>query len=173
MSSRQEVLEIYTDGACQKNGKADALAGIGVYFGKDDPRNISAVLEKTPHTNNRAELWAIKRAFDIIEIENPHVAKVYTDSIYSIKSLTEWITKWKKNKWINTSKKPVSNKDILEPLEVQYNMLKETITIELIHVRGHTGLEDGNHYADRLATDALKNPDANQTAEGVKRQRVE
>ena len=32
---------VYTDGACSNNGKPYARAGYGVYFGKDDPRNVS------------------------------------------------------------------------------------------------------------------------------------
>jgi len=46
---------IYTDGACPNNGKDGARAGIGVWFGRNDPRNIS---ERCPgdQTNNRAEM---------------------------------------------------------------------------------------------------------------------
>ena len=36
---------VYTDGACSKNGKEGASAGIGVYFGEGDPRNISRRIE--------------------------------------------------------------------------------------------------------------------------------
>ena len=41
---KKEVLRetnVYTDGACVDNGKAYARAGYGVYFGKNDPRNVS------------------------------------------------------------------------------------------------------------------------------------
>jgi ribonuclease HI len=33
-----ETLHVWTDGACRNNGKKGAVAGVGVYFGKDDPR---------------------------------------------------------------------------------------------------------------------------------------
>ena len=57
---------IYTDGACSKNGYAGACAGIGVYFGPNDPRNISKkVIGK--QTNNTAELSAIIYAYKQIE----------------------------------------------------------------------------------------------------------
>lgn len=29
---------VYTDGACQKNGKVGAIAGIGIWWGHNDPR---------------------------------------------------------------------------------------------------------------------------------------
>ena len=32
---------VYTDGACEGNGKAGARAGIGVYWGPDHPWNVS------------------------------------------------------------------------------------------------------------------------------------
>ena len=32
---------IYTDGACSNNGRENAKAGIGIYFGKDDKRIMS------------------------------------------------------------------------------------------------------------------------------------
>ena len=38
------VIEIYTDGACFNNGHPNAQAGIGVFFGDHNPRNISAPL---------------------------------------------------------------------------------------------------------------------------------
>jgi len=37
-TSNKRVLQVYTDGSSRGNGKAGAVAGVGVYFGKDDPR---------------------------------------------------------------------------------------------------------------------------------------
>ena len=48
-------LHIYTDGACRGNGTPHARAGYGVYYGPNDPRNISERLSGA-QTNNRAEL---------------------------------------------------------------------------------------------------------------------
>jgi hypothetical protein len=31
---------VYTDGACQRNGKIGAIAGIGVWWSPDDPRQV-------------------------------------------------------------------------------------------------------------------------------------
>jgi ribonuclease HI len=52
---------VYTDGACSKNGTRNASAGIGVFFGENDSRNISAKL-LGKQTNNLAELTAIVQA---------------------------------------------------------------------------------------------------------------
>jgi ribonuclease HI len=40
---------IYTDGACRSNGKDNAIAGYGVFFGDNDIRNVSA---KVPQNLN-------------------------------------------------------------------------------------------------------------------------
>ena len=42
ISEISETIEyIYTDGGCINNGKPNAIAGIGIYFGENDPRNVS------------------------------------------------------------------------------------------------------------------------------------
>ena len=66
-----EPIHVYTDGACSNNGKPDAKAGFGVYFGENDNRNLSETFTG-PQTNNRAELLAIIRALTILResIEN-------------------------------------------------------------------------------------------------------
>lgn len=51
----QNVTVVYTDGSCKRNGKADSVAGIGVFFGEDDPRNVSERIAGN-QTNQRAEL---------------------------------------------------------------------------------------------------------------------
>ena len=58
-------INVYTDGACVNNGKPDARAGFGVWFGENDPRNVSESFTG-PQTNNRAELLAIIRALTIL-----------------------------------------------------------------------------------------------------------
>jgi ribonuclease HI len=157
MADRTELLAIYTDGACTNNGKADAAAGVGVYLGKDDPRNVSMPLEKVPHTNNRAELWAIKLALDIIEEEKPIKAIIHTDSQYALKSLTVWIVNWKKNGWLNAKKKPILNKDIIQPIEAQLTKMsvEDGIVVSISYVTGHSGDVDGNYHADLLATQGV------------------
>lgn len=58
-------LSVYTDGACTKNGKPGAKAGYGVFFGDDNPYNLSEPLEGHP-TNQRAEMTAALEAMRIV-----------------------------------------------------------------------------------------------------------
>ena len=59
---------VYTDGACIHNGKKYAKAGIGIFFGIGDKRNVSERITGK-QTNNAAELEAILRFFQILEKE--------------------------------------------------------------------------------------------------------
>jgi ribonuclease HI len=43
-SKEGEVIKVWTDGACRANGKANAAAGLGVWFGSHDPRFVLLAL---------------------------------------------------------------------------------------------------------------------------------
>ena len=62
-------MNIYTDGSCTDNGKLNARAGIGIYFGENDERNYSEELKGQNLTNNIAELTAILIAFKLLKKE--------------------------------------------------------------------------------------------------------
>ena len=95
-----KIYVVFTDGACANNGKPGAKAGIGVYFGVEDPRNVSRKIDGR-QTNNRAELLAIMEVFKILneEINSGVTVTIYTDSKYSINVLTSWAENWEKNDW--------------------------------------------------------------------------
>ena len=86
---------VYTDGACSNNGRANAKAGLGVYFGENDARNMSKRVEGK-QTNNTAELSAIIEVFNICkdDIENDKKIIIYSDSTYSIRCCGEYGEKY-------------------------------------------------------------------------------
>ncbi|KAI0650458.1 hypothetical protein C8Q79DRAFT_902247, partial [Trametes meyenii] len=55
----QEEVEIHTDGACVSNGMANARAGSGLWYGPDDPRNMSVRVPMDRPTNQVAEFYAV------------------------------------------------------------------------------------------------------------------
>lgn len=152
-------LIIFTDGACTKNGKADAKAGMGIYFPNNELKNISEKFTQSPITNQRAELYAIYIALSkaVQEINKYNKIVIYSDSMYSIKSLTEWIKNWEKNGWKTANNKPVQNLDIIRPIYSMLNDHKGKILFH--HVKSHTGgdsfEEKGNDMADKLAVSAV------------------
>ena len=159
-------LIIYTDGSCINNGQPNATAGIGVYFGKNDPKNLSEKFTDQP-TNQRAELYAVIKALDII-YDNPEYNNkltkiiIYTDSEYTIKCITKWIHSWLQNNWQTSNGEMVKNKKYIECL---YKLTKQFKNVDFKHVRSHTGKLDihsiGNQEADRLAVEASVQPNLN------------
>lgn len=140
---------VYCDGACKGNGQVGSIAGIGVWWGHNDPKNLS---ERCPgdQTNNRAELIAIVR---ILETTPPLKRKllIKTDSQYSIQCVTTWIYKWMANGFRTAGGQPVKNCALIKYLSALLHARRVAgETVEFKHVRGHVGLE-GNEAADRLA----------------------
>ncbi|KAJ2898767.1 hypothetical protein MKZ38_003677 [Zalerion maritima] len=149
----REVVEIYTDGASQGNGSSRAVAGVGVYFGNNDPRNVSEPLPGEPQTNQRAELMAILRALQSVALDGRVV--IYSDSQYSIKCVTEWFQSWRKNNWM-TKAGPVKNRDLVESiLDLLEIRAKEGGHTKFQWVKGHSN-NPGNVAADRLAVQGCR-----------------
>ena len=144
---------VYTDGACSNNGKINASAGIGIFFGIDDLRNVSKKIEGK-QTNNIAELTAIIETFSIIEkdIINGKNITIISDSEYAIKCVTSYGEKCDKKKW-NVD---IPNKELVK---IAYELYKNTSNIQFIHIKAHTNYTDihsiGNDNADRLANLAI------------------
>ena len=154
-------LVVYTDGACPFNGKNVQKGGIGVYFGKNDPRNISQCIYAEPMTNNFAELSAIQKAIEHFMNQSEYYEMIiYTDSLYCINCLVHWRKGWKQRGWKKTDGKDILNLNILKKLdEMLESSFKSSTVDECVHFRhvhGHCGIE-GNEQADQLATKACTN----------------
>jgi ribonuclease HI len=148
-ASTGEYIKIWTDGACRGNGKKGAMAGVGVWFGPNDDRNVSERLIGDRQTNQRAELVAIKRALDMCPLNrNAHIV---SDSNYAIKCVTEWFISWEANSWKSSTGKAVENRDIVEEIILRIRereMCKAKTKFEW--VKGHSD-NFGNNAADGLA----------------------
>jgi len=151
----QPIIHVYTDGSCINNGKPNAIAGMGIYFGEDDPRNVSRKVDGK-QTNNTAELGAILLACEILkkEIAEKKRIVIYSDSEYAIKCFTTYGRKLQHKGF--KSDKPIPN---LELLKKGLDIFCNHTNITLKHIRAHTGKSDehslGNEEADRLANEAI------------------
>lgn len=148
------MIYIYTDGSCINNGKKNAKAGIGVYFGENDERNVSKRI-KGKQTNNTAELKAILKAMKIIKKEDNFKdldITIYTDSKYSILCATSYGKKNNDNNWC----KQIANKELVQKLYRRFNKYDN---ISLKYIKAHTNNNDihsiGNSMADYLANKCL------------------
>lgn len=147
------ILHIYTDGSSLLNGRAGAAAGVGVWFGEGDPRNVSERLTGEPQTNQRAELTAVLRALQKVSVDQD--IRIFSDSKYSISCVTEWYVNWKKNGW-NTKEGPVKNKDLVEAIRSKIDDRDASGSKTLFQwVKGHKDTW-GNVAADQLAVDGAK-----------------
>lgn len=115
------IYYVFTDGACAANGTDYAVGGIGVYFGKDNLKNVSKPLEGYPQTNQRAELAAVRAVYETIDqMNNGLPYEINTDSTYVINCLTKWCHNWQRNGWKNEGGFDVKNQDLLKDiLELQ------------------------------------------------------
>jgi ribonuclease HI len=138
------LVEIYTDGACRGNpgpGGWGALLTAGEHV-----KELSGADPLT--TNNRMELTAVIRALEALK--RPSELRIFTDSEYVRRGITEWMPSWKARGWKTADRKPVKNQDLWERLDT----LAAGHQIEWRWVRGHSGIP-GNERVDQLANEAI------------------
>jgi ribonuclease HI len=138
----------FTDGACAGNGQAGAKAGIGVFFGQNNPWNISAPLHPGwPQTSNTAEIIAAITAVNVAHSHGEYLLEIHSDSEVMIKGITEWIHTWEVNGWRNGEGRPVVNMECFQALKEAISRMNH---VQFVHVRGHQR-DPGNEEANRLA----------------------
>ncbi len=133
-------VNIYTDGACSGNPGPGGWGAVLIC--EENKKEIYGSAKET--TNNRMELTAAIEA--IRALKTRCVINLYTDSIYVMKGITEWIVNWKKRNWRGSDKKEIKNQD----LWIQLDKLVCEHTINWIWVKGHSG-DFYNDLADSLA----------------------
>jgi len=138
------MLDIYTDGACSGN---PGPGGWGVLLQNGESETELCGGEPST-TNNRMELLAVIEALQ--SLTQPVTARVYTDSQYVQKGISQWIHDWKRRGWKTAGKEPVKNEDLWRRLDA----LAAGHTIEWHWVKGHNGHPE-NERVDALARTGL------------------
>ena len=138
------IVEIYTDGACRGNPGPGGWAALLSCEGRE--KELAGAEALT--TNNRMELTAVIRALEALK--KPAQARVFTDSQYVRRGITEWVPSWKARGWRTADRKPVKNQD----LWVELDNLAAAHRVEWHWVPGHAGVP-GNERVDRLANQAI------------------
>ena len=134
------LVEIYADGACRGN---PGPGGWGVLL-RAGGRDREMCGGEAQTTNNRMELTAVIEGLSSLARRSR--VRVYTDSQYVQKGISEWVRDWKRRDWRTAGKKPVKNVDLWKRLDE----LAARHDIEWHWVRGHDGHVE-NERADRLA----------------------
>jgi ribonuclease HI len=170
------TVPVFTDGGTWGNGRADSRGSYAVYIPPIDGLPEVTIMDRyygTPVTNNRCELAAISMALKFM-ITNAHIfrgkhIRLYSDSEYAIKSLTQYIGAWKRNGWKKADGKPVMNTDMIREIDELIQIITRTIVeiLEFVHVRSHQSEPRdkntekwltwyGNDRADKMTGEILR-----------------
>ncbi len=136
----EDVIEIFTDGACSGNPGPGGWGALLRY--KDVEKELSGGAAAT--TNNRMEMMAAIAALEALK--RPSRVRLTTDSVYLKDGITKWIHAWKKRGWKTAAKKPVKNVDLWQRLEQALSPHE----VRWHWVKGHAGHPE-NERADELA----------------------
>ena len=138
---RVPEINIYTDGACHDNGKANARCGSGVWVEHGHAWNKAVRIPGNDQSNQIGEIAAVVIAASTVPPSWP--MKIHTDSKYVIDGLTENLPRWEDRGWIG-----IKNDRFFK--KAAYLLKKRTATTSFQWVKGHEG-NLGNEESDRLA----------------------
>ena len=144
MADKNEILNIYTDGACKGNPGIGGWGAILEYG--NTKKEIKGYSIDT--TNNIMELTAVIKALECLNRKCKIV--ITTDSNYVKNGITDWIKSWKNNGWKTAKKSPVKNKE----LWIKLDSLVANHDIDWKWIKGHSG-HPQNERADELANEAI------------------
>lgn len=156
--SEKITINIYVDGSSRGNPGPGGYGVVAFVHENDKIPDYSyseVSIENT--TNNREELKAILKAFEYAErVQKNNFYKdynltfiIHSDSAYCVNICNDWIYTWARNNWINSKKKVIENKDLIETLYKYINT--DFFPCQIIKTTGHGGVY-GNELADALAT---------------------
>ncbi len=149
---------IYCDGACSGNPGPGGWGSIVI--ARDSVIELGGGDSAT--TNNRMEMSAVLEALRYCQKTYTRgelgTIQIFTDSVYVIRGITQWIFGWKKRGWKNAKNEAVSNQDIWVQLDKLVFDIKNNLTddIKWNFVKGHSGVA-GNERCDVIAVAYSKN----------------
>lgn len=166
---KENIMHVFTDGACPGNGKRNANAAWGALLVSNDyivlDRFSGAIPLSESQTNQRAELTALLRGLEVAEKQlarNSDLKKIqiWSDSQYSINCASVWGPTWKSRGWKKQGGE-IQHLDLIRVLVEKTQSLG--FKIEYKWLKGHKGGESQwvfpwkfNHMVDELANSALR-----------------
>jgi len=148
MKNETKILKevvIYCDGSCKGNPGPGGWAAILIYRGTR--KILTGFARET--TNNIMELTCAIKALE--KLKESCTVALYSDSVYLVKGMTEWIRNWKEKDWKNSKKKRVKNLELWQQLDT----LSKKHNVYWQWVKGHDGHPE-NEECDRRAKAEIK-----------------
>ncbi len=147
-------ITIYGDGACSGNPGPGGYGAI-IIFADESVRELAKHEPQT--TNNRMEILAILDSFRFLlksaQLERAENIQVFTDSVYLIRGVTQWMFGWKKRGWKTAANADVANPDLwmqIDKVLYEFKVNYPHVKIEWNFVKGHSG-DPGNERCDQIA----------------------
>ncbi len=135
-----DTIDIFSDGACKGNPGPGGWGAVLRF--SDHEKEIHGGEALT--TNNRMEMMAVIEALG--QLSGPSRVRVFTDSQYVQKGISEWLPGWKARHWRTAANQPVKNVDLWQRMDA----LAAQHQIQWLWVKGHAGHPE-NERADALA----------------------
>ncbi len=145
---------IYGDGACSGNPGPGGFGAIVIF----PDQTVQELAQHYPQTtNNRMEILAILESFRLVlesnKLSEVTEIEIFTDSVYLIRGVTQWMFGWKKRGWKTAAQDEVANQDLWVQMDKILNQFKARNALAKINwhfVKGHSG-DPGNERCDQLA----------------------
>jgi len=149
---------IFCDGACSGNpgpgGWGVIVSGFAVQRALSWTQELGGYSAGT--TNNRMELQGAIEGLRLIQDEEGETT-VYTDSVYVIRGITQWIFGWKSKGWKTAQGTPVLNEELWKTLDALVNERRNRkgVQVRFRYVPGHKGVP-ANERVDQIAVSFSK-----------------
>lgn len=141
MAFEEEIVTIYSDGACKGNPGPGGYGTILVYKGRQKELWGGEALT----TNNRMELQGAIAGLKALK--HPCKVRLVSDSKYLVDGMTKgWAKSWRARGWKKSDGKPALNPELWQELIV----LCDRHEVQFEWIKGHAG-HPYNERCDRLA----------------------
>ena len=145
MVKNNNIIELYTDGACAGNPGRGGCACVILY--NEHRKELSAGYKLT--TNNRMEIISVLMGLQELKRKDIKVV-VYSDSAYVVNTFNKgWLFDWEKKKFAGKK-----NIDLWKEMLDIYRTFKQ---VEFVWIKGHSGNIE-NERCDELAVSMSKFP---------------
>ncbi len=139
-------VEVFTDGSCEHNGSTKSVAAYGIWFGRQDRRNIGARVPGEVQSNQVAEIVAVEEAAKRVSPWSP--MHIVSDSRFVVDGLTTYLPAWEDRGWLGVKCAAYFQRAVA-------HLRARAAVTTLRWVKGHSGVE-GNEGADALAKTGLE-----------------
>lgn len=122
--NHENPVSVWIDGCCEDSNTSKAVAGIGIFWGENNPRNVSELLIGT-HSKNSAEIHAAIKAIILAKTYGIPKLVIHSNSSFLIDSATRWMRNWASNGWKTQAGKQVVQK-------AQFKLLRKELASGII-----------------------------------------